>query len=183
MAMSEPTLFRLEVKKTNKNREYWTTREWLETHHRADIRAADIIILPWENFREGQSALFPQGTTAVVQHLKRHLPERKVAIAIERDQYKEIALHAREWRFPALLLSIVLLPALSDVIATQLNDWISSPQEDDKVHMEVIVESENGRCISIKYEGPPDKLAQTLVEQASRCLPSARGTSSIDGDK
>jgi hypothetical protein len=173
MTALEPTQFRVEVAQTSRNRQYWATRSWVAPVRQDEIRAADILVVPWEDFREDHKALFPQGTTSYLQKLKESFPNSRIAIAIERDQYQEIAVHAREWRLPALMVSIVLLPALADVLATQANRWISSPQDDDRVRMEVIVEGDKGRCISIKYEGPPDRLAQTLIEQAQRCFPDA----------
>jgi hypothetical protein len=167
----ERILFRVEVAETRRNREYWATCSWVAPVRREEIRAADIIVVPWEDFRDGQKAVFPQGTTSLFRKFKEIFPDRRIAIAIEQGHYKEIALHAREWRLPALFISIALLPALSDVLATQANRWILSDPKEEKVLIEVIVEGSKGRCISISYEGPPDRLVQTLIELASRCFP------------
>jgi hypothetical protein len=183
MTALERTLFRVEVAETGRNRHYWATRSWVAPARRDEIRAADVLIVPWEDFREGHKALFPQETTSHVRKLKESLPNSRIAIAIDRDQYQEIAVHAREWRFPALMISIVLLPALANVLATQANRWISSFRDEDRVIIEVIVEGDKGRCISIKYEGPPDRLAQTLIEQARRCFPEPPSESASEMER
>jgi hypothetical protein len=100
------TLYSVEVSETDRNREYWATRTGITAETIAAIRSADLVVVPWENFREGQSSLFPQGSARHIKVLQQALPERKIAIAVEPIAYQEIALHAREWRWPRTTTTI-----------------------------------------------------------------------------
>lgn len=161
------TLFSVDVRETDKNRDYWASRPWISSEQGA-ARSADILIVPWENFRE-MDALFPDGTTEFYKLLKKKT-DKTVSVAIDRDKFHEVALHANEWRLPTLLVGGILLPIISDVLADQVKQWMTTPSSGDTVEMQLIVERKSGPCISLRYKGPPDKLVPTILDQTRKCL-------------
>lgn len=163
------TLFEIKVTESNKNREYWISRQWL-SDRRSDVTSADILAVPWENFREGDAALYPQGTGEFINLLKRH--SLNVDIAIDEQHYHEILLHSKLYRLPTLVVTLVALPALAGIIANLVTELMTGSPADDRVKFNVIVQGIHGKCISIEYEGPANRLAESLVSEASRCLPS-----------
>lgn len=170
------TLFHVEVRETDKNRNYWATRSWVASDS-PQVRNADIVLLPWENFRDGHPILFPQGTPDFLREIKENT-NLKIAIAVDRENYEEISLHGRALRWPTILVSSVILPIVIGVITNRIDEFISkgidlgsTDQIEDTIEMGLIIEGEHGRCISIMYKGPPSRLVETLVAESARCLP------------
>ena len=164
----------LNISETGKDRAYWASRTGDES--RNSVREAQIILVPWENFREGHAAVFPQGTTDFWRELSNKAEAgTRVAIASTPAQYEEITLHAREWKLATAFVSLVAFPFLLDVLASQVSDWISSSGEPNGVvEMEIIVEKPGHKCISIKYKGPANDLAATLAQHVNKCFPKEK---------
>jgi hypothetical protein len=164
----ERTFLEVRVSETDKDRNYWATRPWLTKANEA--RAADILVIPWENFRDNKPALFPEGTSDFYRELK-DLPGRRVVVAIDEDKYQEIALHADARRFASLFVTAVALPLVISLLAAKADHWLSEPTPVNIVELEVVVENEWGRCLSIKYKGPPSEVVETLSREVKNCLP------------
>jgi hypothetical protein len=133
------------------------------------IRAADVVVVPWEGRANG-SPVFPQGSDDFIQVLTTGLPDARVSIAVGDDQYAELALHGNEWRLPTVLVTIVLLPAVAQILASRIDKWLFERQETAIIEMELIIEGSRGKCISIKYKGPPEEFISTLVNRADKCF-------------
>jgi hypothetical protein len=162
------TLLSLSVTETDRGRDYWASRPGLSAETAAAIRAAEFLIVPWENFRPGSPALFPQGTTDFIQVLKDG-DLREIALAVDPSTYSEIALHADEWRLPTVFCSVIALPLLLNVLSNHLDQWLFSRPMISTVEEELIITNGNGECFSIHYKGPPVDLIQTFKTQADAC--------------
>lgn len=163
------TLFEIRVKESDQNREYWVNKPWLQDR-RADVRCADILVLPWVDFREEGETLFPLGTADIVAMIAA-ATDLTVGVAVDRTGYKEILLHSKEHRFPTLLVNSLILPAVAGVLSNLATDAIKGVQGPATVELRVIVEGDHGRCISVDYKGPPDRLSTELLDEVNRCLP------------
>lgn len=163
------TLLSLEVLESDKGKEYWASRSWLSPETAARVRSACFVVVPWENFRNDSPILFPLGTTDFVAILNTS-ELAPVVIAVDQDSYREIALHANEWRLPTILCTTVLLPVFLNVLSNHVDRWLFSHQNISIVEEELIVDDENGRCFSIRYKGPPEDLITTFHAQAEACL-------------
>lgn len=170
MANPDCTLYRVEVSATERGRDYWATRSWSNSQTADAVRSADVVLVPWENFREEKLALFPQGSSDVFRILRSELANHQIAVAIDRSQYEEIALHSNELRLPTILVTALVLPTLAQIIGNRLDRWLPGDSPNATVETEIIVEGERGRCISIKYKGPKDKFLETIAVQTERCL-------------
>jgi hypothetical protein len=163
------TLLSLNVSESEKGREYWASRSWLSVETAGKIRSADVLVVPWEDFRPECPALFPQGTTDFIAVLKAG-DLGAVEIAVDQENYAEIALHADEWRLPTLVCSTVVLPILLHVLSNYVDQWLFSRPTVSIVEEELIVNSGSDICISIRYKGPPADLVTTFRAQAEACL-------------
>jgi hypothetical protein len=163
------TFLNLEVAETTNDRTYWTSRPWLSNAEAA--RAADVILVPWENFRENKPALFPQGTGDLFRELSKALADKKIAIAIDQSKYEEVALHAEATRLATLFVTFVALPFVINLLSSKVDRWLNDPTPPQTVEMEVIVEGDWGHCLSIKYKGPPSGMVDAVSKQADNCLP------------
>jgi hypothetical protein len=163
------TLFELSVKESGYNRAYWLKQPWLEVRL-DDVRAADVLVVPWENFRPEQPALFPLGSGDLVRSL-REMGALTFEFAIDEDQYGEILLHSKATRLPAMIVTSLMLPALAGMLGNLMSDLVQNGGPKDAVEMRVIVEGDHGRCIAIDYRGPPSRAVDALVTEAERCLP------------
>ena len=162
--MLEKTLFQLSVTETSKNLDYWASRPWLSANTAAAIRSSQLVIVPWEDFREDNPILFPNGTTDWFEILRKQLA---IQIAAEEENYREIALHANIWRIPTILLTAVALPVFAQILADQIEQKYLQ-HSDDRIEMRVLVNGNNGKCIEIDYKGPPEKAVDALLDNATK---------------
>jgi hypothetical protein len=163
------TLLSLSVTETDRGKEYWASRPGLSPKTAAEIRAADFLIVPWEDFRPGSPALFPQGTTDFIQVL-REGGLREIGLAVDPSTYSEIALHADEWRLPTVFCGVIALPIFLNILSNHLDQWLFSRPTISIVEEELIIATGHGQCFSIHYKGPPADLVQTFKTQADSCI-------------
>ena len=163
------TFFHVDVSETERDRNYWASRADLAPTTVASIRSAEILLVPWDRGKGDLS--FPVGTTDFFRTLSQRLGNGKVAIAADRSHYQELALHGNELRWPSMIVSGVLISTLANVLSDEIEKLISSSAPPTTIEMTVTVENERGKCISIGYKGPPNRLVETLVQESARCLP------------
>lgn len=163
------TLFEISLKESDQNREYWLNRPWLAAR-RSDVQSADILVVPWEDFREGAPALFPQGSADLVRELSQ-LGSLTFELAIDEDQYQEILLHSKQFRIPMMVVTMLAVPALAGMLGNLMSDAVKGNDTTDQVEMSLIIQGDHGRSVSLRYKGPPGRLAETLVAEAMRCFP------------
>lgn len=168
--MLERTLYSVDVKESDRGREYWAARPWIGAALEG-VRTAPILVVPWEDMRENLPVAFPQGTDAFVKRLRAR-GEFDFAIAATPEVYAEISLHSKVWRFPTLLVTHLLLPALAGALGDEIHDVIQKGSSNDTVELRVIVEGDHGKAISIEYKGPPSRAVDTLTTEAGRHLPA-----------
>ncbi|MGP1283343.1 MAG: hypothetical protein ACTS1X_10240 [Parasphingopyxis sp.] len=154
------------MSESEKNREYWI-RKYATSE---SMRRADVLLLPWENFREGHEALYPTGTSELFHALSK-AADITVGIAVSEEKFVELSMHAKSWRLGTILVYYVMLPATAAVLATEISRTIQG-SEADKVELEIIVEGHNGQCISIDYEGPAGEAIETILDSANKCIES-----------
>jgi hypothetical protein len=170
------TLFRIDVTETDQDRNFWAARPGLTPGTVAKIRAAEIVVVPWQNRGKESSETVPTGTIEFLKELKRELSSDTLAVATEPDAYMELSLHADEMRWPTFLVSSIALPVLLNLLANQIDRAISATPPPATVEVKIVVENEHGKCISVDYKGPPGRLVESLVAETAHCLPKADKT-------
>lgn len=166
--MPEKTFFKIVVKESARDRDYWLRRERFAPLTEG-FRTADIVVVPWLDFRDEGVDVFPQGTTDFYRRLQAQT-DFSVFLAATEESYREIALHADLKRLPTIILNKLAYPAFAGAIGSLLAAAaVSTPT--DSVSIDLILEGDNGTCIELSYEGPANESLRTLLEQAKRCLP------------
>jgi hypothetical protein len=165
----ERTLFSVNVSETTHDRNYWSERPWVTEALNCGIREADVLVVPWEG-TSPESPVFPQQTREIIKAL-RTLATGKVSVVIDSNSHSELAQHGNELKLPTLLVTAILLPVVAHLVGSRIEKWIFEHHEPaTTVEMEVIVEGHRGKCISIKYKGPPGRLVETLIDETNKCF-------------
>jgi hypothetical protein len=133
------------------------------------IRSADLIVIPPGSLNDAPQTVFPDGTSDLVEFLSRGLPEVSLAFVADGSNYGELVQHAREWKLPTLIVSSLLLPIVAQLLANYIERVLLTAETPVIAEAEIIVEGRRGRCISIRYKGPADRLPETLVAQTKDC--------------
>ncbi|SCB37758.1 hypothetical protein [Rhizobium hainanense] len=173
MAISK-TLFSLVVEETDRSRAFWATQPWIDAARRDEVAAADVLVAPWVDLKDGHK-LFPQGAADFIKDLRAAAGSHSVVVAVERAQYEEIALYSDHWRLPTLICSQILLPIVIGLLTNHIDRSITEDTKPSIVEMELIVEGSGGKCIAVKYKGPPEVMIAEIEEQVKRCLPKGNG--------
>ncbi len=160
--MGDPIQF--EVKKSEESFETWINKPFIPEKLRTQLREANALIIPQEEFRNKKVPLFPVGTEELFRYLKDNSDERIVTdICIDDPDYKELALHSDLLILGGFILSTVVLPVFVNLISEYVkNRWISSSSKPE-IRIEVTVVKSGGDSIKCNYEGPADKYKDTIM--------------------
>jgi hypothetical protein len=161
-------------KEDPRNRAYWTGGRSLSLSAQKGLVAAEILIVPWEKFREERD-LFPEYTTEFFKFIQHGQFASKFAIACDEEAYFEIHLHGNSWRLPTLFLAYIALPLAVNIAAAFLYEKMTSPAGQDHVEVTFIIEppASTHPCISLSYKGPVSEFPQKVLAEAERCFSAA----------
>lgn len=129
-----------------------------------EIKSANALIIPYdEGFRDHKHPLFPEQSGEFYQFVKEASNGTEVIfdICASDEQFQELELHADLITIPTIILSSVILPIVTGIIANYLTDKIKIRRTDLKVKVNLIVET-NGKSKKISYEGDADKFESTI---------------------
>jgi len=110
------------------------------------------------------------------------LSDQHFEIAVDRENYVELALHADHERWPTMVVSTIFLGVLSSVLGSYIYDMMQKPAPPKTLEMKLIVENKDGKCISIDYTGPPLDALDSVVAQAENCFPSEIGSPPVPSE-
>lgn len=130
----------------------------------ARVAAADLVLVPDEQFREHTGPFFPQSTEDFYTFLTDHAPdELTVEAAVEDDDYRELALHSEFVILAGLLVTEAALPVSLNLISDYIWTHIHSPRRDRAVRVELtVVDDKKARKRTKKftYEGTPEHFGE-----------------------
>ena len=158
----------INVSESEKNVDYWATRAYVDQALSEKVRSAEILVLPWEDFREGEPILFPNGTADVHKALLAAF-SGDVALLATPENYKEIALHANVSRWPKILVRQAALPILLGVMSNELDSAVF--HHDQNVELHILIATQGQQCVQIEYKGPANDAVKTLEENAAKYCP------------
>lgn len=163
----EKILLNIEVKETERNRNYWASRAQ-ELLIEGDVRKSQILVLPWEKFRDDQD-VFPEKTTDFYRYLTQNLAESPIVFS-STAEYKEIALHSFELRLPKLFVQYAVLPIVLGLATNYAYDYLGQSNAPGAVEIELIVEDAQGKCFNMHYKGAAENLSDEILKNAERCI-------------
>lgn len=122
-----------------------------------EIKKANILLLPYEDFREGVEYCFTEYAMEFLQYLRTNSDDRVIAdIAISDEKYCAIEMHSLLLDVGIFIATNVVLSAAVNILSSFIYDKIKSmheKRENVNVRVEIIVQNENGASKSIKYDG------------------------------
>ncbi len=122
-----------------------------------EIKKANVLLLPYKNFREGVEYCFTEYATEFFQYLVANTNEEIIAdIAIRDEQYYVIEMHALLLDIGMFIASNVVVSAVVNILSNFIYDKIRSLHEKEEnvnVRVEIIVQNGNGTSKSIRYDG------------------------------
>lgn len=153
------------VSETSQGFKYWKARPYLNEEIRNNINSADFLLVPWEDYREGEN-VFPDGTSSFVQYLTERLASNGLTfeIAITDADYQELSLHA-DWMLIAdLVVTLALAPLCTSIIAAYIYDALGKRRADKAtVKSKLTIELDGGRKnVDIDYDGPAATYKETV---------------------
>lgn len=156
----------LSITQTNENFSFWKARPYLNNDVRQLLDKAQVLILPEEQFRDYEIPLFPANTTEIYRFLQSKF---NIEAVINEEDFREVGLYSKSHRFGKFLVLAVVVPTFVAVLSNYISDKLKNENKDDKVEFEIIIQTDNGNCKSIKYVGKTSDL-KSVVESANKIL-------------
>lgn len=131
-----------------------------------ELKKANVLILPYENFRDFEEIIFPEETLKFYQFIKDKNPDSIISdICVLDTEYSELELHSDLTLLPTMILELAIFPIVVNVVSDYITSKILSrnKNEDTKVKAEFIVTNGDSSKI-FKYEGDADKFKESFKE-------------------
>lgn len=130
-----------------------------------ELKQANVLLIPFENARDGVEVSFPETTTEFLQFLREQSNTRIVPdIAIDDEHYQKLELHSAVITIATCIVKNIVWPIVASIIAAFIYDEVKKHHrsaDEMTAQLEIYVE-EDGKTKKINYEGPADKVADVL---------------------
>lgn len=159
------------VSETVESKQYWL-KQGLGKGHEAALAAADGLIVPEKDFRDGVAFVFHQDTTTLCKFLSTRLAgSMSIEICANDDEYLEISLHSASFRLSGIIVSYVLAPMLVNLLSNYIYDELKA-KPTDSVEVTLIVEDHECRNFKFAFKGEAKHfgvLADKVGELERKC--------------
>ena len=146
---------------------YWSTRSFIGPAVGASLKASDIVIVPYEGFRDFEGPVFPAGTEELYASLTEELPDGlKLDLAVEDEDYREVALHHDVVTVATFLVKNVVAPLAVMLIGAFLKKQLGNRFGQSRVKTSIIVQNVNpteARSVQISYDGPAPEFERLIT--------------------
>ena len=120
-------------------------KNYMPKEYEEEIKAANILLIPRENFRDKQGLFFPECTDEFLEFMKeRENANVKVDICISDEDFIKLELHADIIYIATMIVQWAVWPITTSIIAAYLYDKLKktnkSPKETEKVRWFIIRE-------------------------------------------
>mgnify|MGYP000276111666 CR=1 FL=1 len=136
-------------------------KKYMPKEYEDEIKSANVLLIPNENFRGKQGLFFPECTDELLDFMKEQENENvKVDICISDEDFKKIRTARRYCiHLLTMIVQCAVLPITTGIIAAYLYDKLNksnkSPKETN-TDVNVIVEK-NGKSKMVHYQGSIEK--------------------------
>ena len=149
-------------------------KEYIPTEYLDDIKKANLLIIPNENFRDEGDVLFPETTREFFDFIREFPNDEIIAdIAISDEDFKRIELHSAVIEVAPIIVQTIVLPIALNIISSFLYDLVKKYRrkpEDTSAKVQIITEeTANKKSKKITYEGPVSGIKEVL-DQAAKDL-------------
>ena len=127
------------------------------------IITADILLLPYADFKGYQNCLFPEQTYQFFAHLMKEAEKQHLTVdlAVSDEDYKELELHADVVNVADILIQWVLFPIVTGMISTYLYSLIQQRKRNINANVKIIVEKD-GKSKRVSYEGDIENFERAM---------------------
>ena len=165
---------KIEIEETDITFDSIYDKPFIHQDYIEDIKKADILIIPEENFREEGDVLFPETTREFLEYLQEQIPkDMSVDIAISDEDFRKIELHSDLVNVATIIVSSTAFSIACSMVASFLYDMakklLKRPQDLNAKVKIISEETKTKKTKSITYEGPVSGIKEAL-EQASKDL-------------
>ncbi|MBU1144200.1 MAG: hypothetical protein KKH92_11240 [Firmicutes bacterium] len=121
-----------------------------------------ILLVPVSNFRGREGYTYQEGTTDFFSYLKDN-SDKEVKLVFS-EYYQENVLHSDWIRITELLITVFVLPIVTNLISNYIWDKINiSKKKPSEVKVDLSIKvKKNEKIIDFKYEGDADNLDNAL---------------------
>lgn len=159
----------LEVSATEKNSSFWLGQGLARQNFR-EVSAAEVLIVPFKDFREGVPFAFHQDTPSFARYLAKNLAgQAKIEVLADDEEYIEIALHGASIRLSTIVVSAVIAPVMINLLSSYIYDELKA-KPGDTVEMSLVIEDNHCRAMHVGFKGD----AKDFVSAADRVRQIAR---------
>ena len=156
----------VEIEDANISRSQLQEKRWVDDALKESLEKANVVIMPWENFRELDVPVFPDGTADFFQDIHNSAtPELLPEIAVIDEQYSEVALHADLVITPTIFVTSFIAPVVTKFVADWLARLLLERAKHSDVKFQMYVEDANGKTRRISYEGPVNSFESLVSSQ------------------
>lgn len=142
------------------------SKEYIPKEYMEDIKKANLLIIPNENFRGKGNLLFPETTPEFLDFLREDNNEIIADIAIGDDNFQRIELHSAVIEVATIIVEYVVLPIAVGIVSSFLYDQVKKHRrtaDDTTANVQIIVEeTKRKKTKKIIYKGPVSEVKDTL---------------------
>lgn len=155
------------ITESDVNFETWLAKPFISEQLRTELKNANVLLLPLEEFRGHKKPMFMAGTDSLLDFLLKNKPDAmNLDICIEDDDYNELRLHDITVVLGIFLATSVVVPVLVNLISDYLKNRIfkDKPPVDEKISFDIHIVEDDGSSRKLTYNGPA-KNFDTLVRK------------------
>ena len=173
MKHTEPDIIR--VSDTDITFEQIYSKKYIPLEYIDEIKKANLLIIPNENFRDEGDILFPETTRELFDYIRDHIDDDSIVadIAVSDEDFKRIELHSAVIDVAKVIVTSGILPIVTSMIASFLFELVKKHRrrpEDTSAKVTIITEETRSKKSKIiTYEGPVSGIEDAL-KQASKDL-------------
>lgn len=149
-------------------------KEYIPVEYMNDIKKANFLIIPNEEFRNEECTLFPETTRQFFEFIKESSEKNIIPdIAISDEDFQQIELHSAVVEVATVIVQWLVFPVAANLISTFLYDlakkYHRKPEETSAKVKIITEETKTKKSKVITYEGPISGIKEAL-SQASKDL-------------
>lgn len=170
--MKQTALDNIKIYDTDISFEQIYNKDYIPKDYIEEIKKANLLILPYESFRDEGEILFPETTRDFFEYIKENTEDNIVAdIAISDENFQLIELHSAVIEVATIIVQILVLPVATSMIASFLYELVKKHHrkpEDTSAKVQIIAEeTETKKSKIILYEGPVSGIKDALDQAAN----------------
>ncbi|WGG46485.1 hypothetical protein [Rossellomorea sp. DA94] len=152
----------LVITESDLNFEKIYNKPYFPKKYEEDLKRANLLLLPYEGFRNFDSPVFPEQTMEFYKFIKDYEGDKLVGeISISDEDYAELELHADLINLADMIVNDAVLPIAIGLITNYLDRKIQGRKTKLKVKVKLTV-VDRDKSKSISYEGDADKFEETI---------------------